>query len=384
VKSRRSSNGISATAAPMKSGTAYHRIPLTDDEFQRMLSLERKRTERSRKPFLLMLIDLGDHGPSGHDEKVLANILSALALSTRITDIPGWFKNNSIIGVLFTEIVIDDRSSLLATMMARVSACVSKNIPLQRLDQVSISFHLFPEEWDCDMRHRPSNPTLYPDLAQLENRRRYFGVTKRLIDLVGSIVGLILSAPIFLLVAVAIKSSSKGPVFFKQQRIGQHGKPFTFLKFRSMCINNDSGAHKEYVRKLIAGEAEPTPSNGNGNGIYKIASDKRVTPVGRFLRRTSVDELPQLINVMKGEMSLVGPRPPIKYEVDAYDIWHRSRLLEAKPGITGLWQVNGRSRVKFDEMVRLDIRYARTWSLWLDIKILLRTPGAVLLGEGAY
>jgi lipopolysaccharide/colanic/teichoic acid biosynthesis glycosyltransferase len=151
-----------------------------------------------------------------------------------------------------------------------------------------------------------------------------------------------------------------------------------------MQVNNDPGLHREYVRKLIAGRAEPAPSNSNGHGVYKIQSDPRVTRVGALLRRTSLDELPQLINVLRGEMSLVGPRPPIKYEVDHYDIWHRSRLLEAKPGITGLWQVNGRSRVKFDDMVRLDIRYARTWSIWLDIKILLQTPHAVLLGEGAY
>jgi lipopolysaccharide/colanic/teichoic acid biosynthesis glycosyltransferase len=151
-----------------------------------------------------------------------------------------------------------------------------------------------------------------------------------------------------------------------------------------MQVNNDPGLHREYVRKLIAGQADPAPSNGNGPGVYKIKSDPRVTRVGAFLRRTSLDELPQLINVLRGEMSLVGPRPPIKYEVDHYDIWHRSRLLEAKPGITGLWQVNGRSRVKFDDMVRLDIRYARTWSVWLDIKIILRTPQAVLIGEGAY
>ena len=145
-----------------------------------------------------------------------------------------------------------------------------------------------------------------------------------------------------------------------------HGTMFTFLKFRSMSVNNDTTVHKEYVRQLIAGTAG---SNGakNGKGIYKLIADPRVTAVGRFLRRTSIDELPQFINVLRGEMSLVGPRPPIAYEVESYDLWHRRRLLEAKPGITGLWQVNGRSRVKFDEMVRLDLQYARTWTPWLDL-----------------
>jgi lipopolysaccharide/colanic/teichoic acid biosynthesis glycosyltransferase len=192
-----------------------------------------------------------------------------------------------------------------------------------------------------------------------------------------------LCAPIFLVVALAIKTTSKGPVFFRQRRTGQYGKPFVFLKFRSMYVNNDAAVHREYVTKLIAGKAEKHASGENGQGVYKLTNDPRISRVGAFLRKTSVDELPQFINVLKGEMSLVGPRPPIPYEVEAYDIWHRRRLLEAKPGITGLWQICGRSRVKFDDMVRLDLQYARTWSPWMDIKILARTPGAVLLGEGA-
>ncbi len=121
-----------------------------------------------------------------------------------------------------------------------------------------------------------------------------------------------------------------------------------------------------------------------GEGVFKLVGDTRITRVGAFLRKTSLDELPQFINVLRGEMSLVGPRPPIPYEVENYQVWHRRRLLEAKPGITGLWQVSGRSRVTFDEMVRLDLRYARDCSPWMDIKILLRTPLAVVLGEGAH
>jgi lipopolysaccharide/colanic/teichoic acid biosynthesis glycosyltransferase len=158
---------------------------------------------------------------------------------------------------------------------------------------------------------------------------------------------------------------------------------FTFLKFRSMYVNNDASIHKEYVQQLIAGEAERN-GNENGEGVFKITNDPRITSIGKVLRRASLDELPQFINVLRGEMSLVGPRPPVAYEVEAYDVWHRRRILEAKPGITGLWQVNGRSRVKFDDMVRLDLQYAKTWSPWLDVKILLRTPGAVISGGGAY
>ena len=203
-------------------------------------------------------------------------------------------------------------------------------------------------------------------------------------DVLGSLLALLLFSPIFLFAAIAIKATSKGPIFFRQRRIGQHGSSFVFLKFRSMFVNNDSSVHKEYVQKLIAGKADKHLSDGNGQGVYKLTNDSRITRVGAFLRKTSLDELPQFINVLKGEMSLVGPRPPVPYEVEAYDIWHRRRLLEAKPGITGLWQVSGRSRVTFDDMVRLDLHYARTWSPWTDIKILLRTPAAVMLGEGAH
>jgi exopolysaccharide biosynthesis polyprenyl glycosylphosphotransferase len=384
VNSRRATNGISAAVVPPSPTTADDRVVLNGESFQRMLALERKRSERSRKPFLLMLVDLGERLPSTSNGKATDSIVSALSLATRATDVIGWYKDDTVIGILFTEIVIEDRSTIMSTMMTRISSMLGRALSPEQLNQVSISLHLFPEEWDFDIRHRPSNPALYPDLSRLENRRKHSFAVKRLMDFVGSGIALILFGPVFLLIGGVIKLSSKGPVLFRQQRIGQHGEPFTFLKFRTMHVNNDPGLHREYVRKLIAGQAEPAPSNGKRHGVYKIKSDPRVTRVGAFLRRTSLDELPQLINVLRGEMSLVGPRPPIKYEVDAYDIWHRSRLLEAKPGITGLWQVNGRSRVKFDDMVRLDIRYARTWSIWLDIKILLQTPHAVLLGEGAY
>jgi lipopolysaccharide/colanic/teichoic acid biosynthesis glycosyltransferase len=159
-----------------------------------------------------------------------------------------------------------------------------------------------------------------------------------------------------------------------------NGKTFDVLKFRSMYTNADSIKHQDYIKKYI-GEQK---NSAVEPGVYKLSNDSRITPVGRLLRKCSLDELPQLINVFKGEMSLVGPRPPIPYECELYDIWHRRRLLSCKPGITGLWQVTGRSRTTFDEMVRLDLKYIDEWSLWLDLKILLKTPKAVLGGEGAY
>jgi lipopolysaccharide/colanic/teichoic acid biosynthesis glycosyltransferase len=356
---------------------------LNADAFRRMITLERKRSERSRKPFMLLLLDMGDRLPSEKNGKTLSKILAALSASTRDTDVTGWYANNCVVGVMFTEIATGDSSSVPTTIIARVTETLRKNLTLEQFNKVSLSFHLFPEDWDKNAQG-PTNPTLYPDLSQREEARKTFRAVKRMMDVLGSLLALVFFSPIFLCAAVAIKATSKGPVFFRQGRIGQHGNPFVFLKFRSMHVNNDASVHKEYVQRLIAGKADKHPSNGNGQGVYKLTKDSRITRVGAFLRKTSLDELPQFVNVLKGEMSLVGPRPPVPYEVEAYDIWHRRRLLEARPGITGLWQVSGRSRVTFDDMVRLDLHYARTWSPWTDIKILLRTPGAVVLGEGAH
>jgi len=353
------------------------------DAFHRVISLERRRTERSRKPFLLMLLDMGDHFASEASEKIVSRLLAALLASTRETDAVGWYEHNQVVGVMFTEICLEDRKTIVSTMIARLSDILRQNPSLEQFSRVSISFHLFPEEWDIDSR-KPSNPVFYPDLSRKKENRRAFGTLKRAMDIAGSLLALIVASPAFAAIAIAIKATSDGPVFFRQKRIGQHGNPFVFLKFRSMKTGNDASAHKEYVKRLISGKAERHQSSGNGEGVFKLTGDPRITKVGAFLRKTSLDELPQFINVLMGDMSLVGPRPPIPYEVEAYDVWHRRRLLEAKPGITGLWQVSGRSRVTFDEMVRLDLRYARAWTPWMDIKILLRTPLAVVAGEGAH
>jgi lipopolysaccharide/colanic/teichoic acid biosynthesis glycosyltransferase len=153
------------------------------------------------------------------------------------------------------------------------------------------------------------------------------------------------------------------------------------LKFRTMHSDADQRLHHEFVSSFIKVNGH-VHKLGN-NGLFNLANDPRITPVGRMLRKTSLDELPQLWNVLRGDMSLVGPRPPLPYEMEQYQPWHRRRVLDAKPGLTGLWQVAGRSRTTFDEMVRLDLRYARTRSLWTDIKILLATPAAVISGKGA-
>jgi lipopolysaccharide/colanic/teichoic acid biosynthesis glycosyltransferase len=198
---------------------------------------------------------------------------------------------------------------------------------------------------------------------------------KRLIDIVLATTGLVLGFPVLMLIAVAVRRDSPGSVLFKQDRVGADGRCFTMFKFRSMVDGNDHSDHELYVTRYIRGQAERI------GGMFKLVDDPRVTRVGRWLRRTSLDELPQLWNVLRGEMSLVGPRPSLPSEVALYDDRARQRL-RVRPGLTGLWQVSGRCTLSFDEMIALDVRYWQRWSLLLDLAILLRTPRIVLCGRG--
>jgi len=358
------------------------RVVLNEESFKRMIAIERKRTERSREPFLLMLVEAGNPQRAEKHGKALDRILTAMLSSTRETDLVGWYKDRITVGVMFTGLAVEDKNVVLSTILSRVSAALRDELTTEQFSQISLSFHFFPDQWDHENSGRPSNPTLYPDLFGSNHEKRSLLVIKRAMDIAGSALMLVLFAPLLLIIAAMVKATSKGPVLFRQYRVGQYGRRFTFLKFRSMRVGNDPSVHREYVTKLIAGEAGRIPASTNGTGVYKLANDNRITRIGMFLRKTSLDELPQFLNVLKGDMSLVGPRPPIPYELAAYQTWHRRRVLEVKPGITGLWQVTGRSQVKFDDMVRLDLRYATSWSPWLDLKILLRTPGAVI--KGAY
>ena len=203
---------------------------------------------------------------------------------------------------------------------------------------------------------------------------------KRSSDLAIAALALLLAAPIWLLIALLIKLDSRGPVFYLQERVGMDGRIFLCYKFRTMHLGADSKAHREYQKQFIAGHAEANLGNGE-QPVYKFQSDTRITRVGRWLRRASLDEVPQLFNVLRGDMSVVGPRPPIPYEVEDYELWHRKRL-DMKPGLTGLWQVSGRNRIPFEEMVKLDLYYIENWSLLLDLKIIMRTALVIIRGDG--
>jgi lipopolysaccharide/colanic/teichoic acid biosynthesis glycosyltransferase len=206
---------------------------------------------------------------------------------------------------------------------------------------------------------------------------------KRVVDIIGSIALILLLSPVMLVTALAIALGSPGPIIFKQIRLGRRGAPFVFYKFRSMLVNSDDQIHREYVTNLIEGKLDDVNQGDAANPHFKIKADPRVTGIGTIIRATSIDELPQLFNVLKGDMSLVGPRPPLPYEAEKYQSWHLRRVLEIRPGITGLWQVEGRSKTSFDDMVRLDLRYIRSCSPLLDLKILLKTVLVVLKRDGA-
>ena len=366
-----------------KRGVSAGRIVLHEDAFVSMLYLERRRAERAQKRFVLMLVDMKNAIADGQKNRTLAKVTGALLSVTRETDIVGWYLEDHLIGVICTEVGKAKSKTVQGRMLDKVKTAFVQVLPAEKVSKITVSFHFFPEEGEEGGTDHSANITLYPDLSRQEESRKLALGIKRSMDVVGSAAALVLLAPLFGAVSLAIKLSSKGPVLFKQQRLGQYGKKFTVLKFRSMRTNCDARIHEEYVNQFIAGQVDGTSQGGN-KPVFKIQEDPRVTRVGRFLRRTSLDELPQFWNVMVGDMSLVGPRPPLPYEFKAYDLWHRRRVLEIKPGITGLWQVKGRSRTRFDEMVRLDLKYARGWSIWLDVKILLQTPGAVLTGEGAH
>lgn len=350
-----------------------------EDYFTELLSYERKRTERSNRPFLLMLLYIdGLHINNGKDG-IVKKISSVLFSSTREIDVKGWYKNGSVIGVLFTELNGVDKESLREKIFSKFYSVLE----IQQVRKIEASFFVFPEDEDESKANIFDHETLYPDIV---NKRDSNKIIKRVIDIFGSLLCILIFSPLFLIIPIIIRATSKGPILFRQERIGQFGEKFTFLKFRTMYVNNDSKIHQEYIKKFISkqGSYEAKDNSGGNGTVYKIKDDPRVTAIGRFLRKTSLDELPQFINVLKGDMSLVGPRPPLAYEVAIYDIWHRRRVMEVKPGITGLWQTKGRSSTTFNEMVRLDIRYIKEKSVWLDIKILFLTPWVVLTGKGAY
>lgn len=342
---------------------------LEEQAFLQVLHIEQKRSERSGRPFVLMV--LRPAPPDGKTGTVCnwpAELLSCLTRATRETDVKGWYRKDGAVGVIFTEIPSTSAQQTLEVLERKITKLLEEVAGGADFD---LELYLFPRDW-----YEGGGG---PHLTELDLVRdtppKKAAAVKRLIDIGGSATALVVLAPVLAAVALAIKVTSPGPVIFRQERLGRNGRRFTFLKFRSMEAGNDPEIHRRFVTELITG--------GGEKPVYKMTNDPRVTPIGKLLRRSSLDELPQFWNVLWGDMSLVGPRPPLAYEAERYELWHWRRLA-VKPGITGLWQVAGRSQVAFAEMVRLDLRHAKKFSIWADLRILLQTPRAVLLGRGAH
>lgn len=382
--------------------------------FRSILERERARADRTGQQLSLVIFDLGNI----NEDSTVQYLLHLLLRRVRLTDEVGWFDEKKI-GTILPATPAEGAWKFAGYISGKVTTaqkhldCKVYTYPtnvLPHKEEYSEQLH-FPgplEKVDKVMCEDVSTDrsfaadgsvgcamSIAPNCLEVSKRPvekleslivRRLPVWKRTIDIIGAGIGLIFFSPVMFAAAVAIKLTSRGPVIFKQERVGLCGKKFTFFKFRSMYVDNDPVTHEKYVEQFITGGKSVITDKGlaEDDGVYKIKDDPRVTPVGKFLRKSSLDELPQFFNVLKGDMSLVGPRPPVPYEYERYDNWHKRRILEVKPGITGLWQVKGRSSTTFDEMVRLDLRYIKEWSLWLDFKILLQTPRAVFSGKGAY
>src|SRR5215510_6279749 len=305
-------------------------------------------------------------------------------VDTRTVDARLSYEDVPVIGTLesLPEVIRDSGANEVIIADADVNADTLFEVMMRCGRRRGVEFRIAPSLFNCLPRKTEIDqigvlPMIRLFREPLSNAAR---VLKRSFDLVVSALAIVLLFPLWLLIALLIKLDSKGPVFYTQERVGMDGRLFLLYKFRTMQANADAELHREYQRAFIAGRAEANLGNDT-KPTYKLLADPRITRIGKLLRRTSLDEVPQLLNVMSGDMSLVGPRPPIPYEVEAYELWHRKRL-DMKPGLTGLWQVSGRNRLPFEEMVRLDLFYIENWSLLLDLKIILRTGFVMIAGDG--
>jgi len=294
------------------------------------------------------------------------------------------YEDVPVIGTLesLPEVIRDSGANEVIIADADVNADTLFEVMIRCGRRRGVEFRIAPSLFNCLPRKTEIDqigvlPMIRLFREPLSNVAR---ILKRTFDLVVSALAILLLFPLWLLIALLIKLDSKGPVFYTQERVGMDGRLFLLYKFRTMKAGADPELHREYQKAFIAGRAEANLGD-DSKPTYKLLTDPRITRIGKFLRRTSLDEVPQLFNVLSGDMSVVGPRPPIPYEVEAYELWHRKRL-DMKPGVTGLWQVSGRNRLPFEEMVRLDLFYIENWSLLLDLKIILRTGFVMLGGQG--
>jgi lipopolysaccharide/colanic/teichoic acid biosynthesis glycosyltransferase len=340
--------------------------------FKEALARERRRADRFDQHFAVIVLDGGGSSPSSHRWNA---ILRAVTSIKRNCDTVGWLEKGNVLALVLPKATATGGLEVLR----RLQDAAVRRIGEGALAALSMRLYAHRARTAEDGSTVPSVDLLLEAFIP-ERRHLWRDGTKRALDIIGSIVLLAMFSPLLLAAAALVRLTSPGPALFRQVRVGRRGVPFTMLKFRTMYADAGHAIHQDYVTWFIkSSRQQPT----GGTEVFKLTDDPRITRVGHLLRRTSLDELPQFWNVLRGEMSLVGPRPPLPFEVEQYQPWHRRRVLEAKPGVTGPWQVFGRSRTTFDDMVRLDLRYARTHSLWTDIKILAATPAAMISGKGA-
>ncbi|MFC2088440.1 sugar transferase [Calditrichota bacterium] len=386
---------------------------LTNKEFHEKLKIETLRSERNTLPISYIIIDFSNYLKSSNKASegdyytFIKQFIITITNYSRDLDIK-YLNDPYRIEILLLDTSINAAKLFLNKIFNKLKDALkayNSELSLQLVNYSRIS--IFPVKHILKLDKIETIPTLNENfeiildwennLETMESEELVLGnivkdgksdwsyrVLKRNMDIILAILGIIIFLPFMILIGISIKLTSKGPILFKQKRLGYLGKQFNFLKFRTMRIDGDENIHKEYITQLIEGKNVKINSGSKQKPIYKITNDHRVTKVGKILRKYSFDELPQFFNVLKGDMSLVGPRPPIEYEVELYKNWHLRRILEIKPGITGIWQVSGRSETTFDEMVRLDLQYAKRRSFVLDLKIILKTFGAVFSTEGAY
>jgi len=334
----------------------------TITDFHTILKRERCLSDRNNHGFSLVLFDKAIVTNDNNTTRQFAEIF---AKRLRITDTVGWYNTNKI------SVLLPDTDFNGAKKFADLI-----RMQIVSPDHIFLSdICTYPSKnWQSGNGYKGIKH--FKDVAEEEYTKFPFEYKvpfwKRIIDILGSSFGLLLLSPFLLLVALMIKMVSPGPIFFKQKRVGRSGKIFNFFKFRTMKVNNDASIHQKYLKELINGD-----SNGD-KPMEKLGNDNRIIPMGIFLRKSCIDELPQLINVLRGEMSLVGPRPCILYEAEEYLRWH-ARRFDITPGMTGIWQISGKNKRTFKEMIRMDIEYISKQSLWLDTKILLKTPFVIFL-----
>ncbi|MBS1245171.1 MAG: Undecaprenyl-phosphate galactose phosphotransferase [Deltaproteobacteria bacterium] len=357
---------------------AFHGIHPTE-RFHLLIERERSRTDRTGIRFSLVVFKLAARKRDTY--YTLYHLAGLLTSRARTSDEVGWFDKTSL-----AVLLIGAGESGAARFGQSVTASLPGGVAVP-----TISVYVYPTadpgegqaprriedgteagtaaatppipEPAAESAALPEGSTLAPVFA------RQLPLWKDILDVILSLIALILLSPLFLLIAVYIKIADPGPVFFRQNRIGFRGKKFECWKFRTMKVNNDAAAHEEYLKSLI---------QGGDQAMVKLDArkDPRIIPFGWVLRQSGLDELPQLINVLRGDMSLVGPRPCLPYEAKEYDQWHAERF-DTAPGLTGLWQVSGKNRTTFKDMMRFDIRYSRRMSFWMEIQILFKTFPAI-------